>query len=206
MIVIPNAMKKLIYLIILVFPELTFAQLAAKALEDDKLELKERYQVMKTNSQTYEDYKVIKEFILDGFWKIAVDTISRKEAQLTEVRKKITDLQAELAAAHQQLAQQKASVEGITFDSEHISVLGVHFGKGMFLVIALVVVAALVTIIVGITARLKMLQASVKDKANVADSLTHEFEEYKRKALERQTKLSRELQNERNKLVELGRG
>lgn len=199
-------MKKLIYLIILVFPELTFAQLAAKALEDDKLELKERYQVMKTNSQTYEDYKVIKEFILDGFWKIAVDTISRKEAQLTEVRKKITDLQAELAAAHQQLAQQKASVEGITFDSEHISVLGVHFGKGMFLVIALVVVAALVTIIVGITARLKMLQASVKDKANVADSLTHEFEEYKRKALERQTKLSRELQNERNKLVELGRG
>jgi preprotein translocase subunit SecF len=206
MIVIPNAMKKLICLIILVFPELTFAQLAAKALEDDKLELKERYQVMKTNSQTYEDYKVIKEFILDGFWKIAVDTISRKEAQLTEVRKKITDLQAELAAAHQQLAQQKASVEGITFDSEHISVLGVHFGKGMFLVIALVVVAALVTIIVGITARLKMLQASAKDKANVADSLTHEFEEYKRKALERQTKLSRELQNERNKLVELGRG
>lgn len=199
-------MKKLFCLIILILPQLTFAQLAAKALEDDKLELKDRYQVMKTNSQTYEDYKVIKEFILDGFWKIAVDTISRKEAQLAEVRQKVTDLQAELATSHQQLAEQKASVEGITFDSEHISVLGVHFGKGMFLLITLVVVAALVTIIVGVTARLKMLQASVKDKAQVADSLTHEFEEYKRKALERQTKLSRELQNERNKLVELGRG
>lgn len=199
-------MKKLFCLIILILPQLTFAQLAAKALEDDKLELKDRYQVMKTNSQTYEDYKVIKEFILDGFWKIAVDTISRKEAQLAEVRQKVTDLQAELATSHQQLAEQKASVEGITFDSEHISVLGVHFGKGMFLLITLVVVAALVTIILGVTARLKMLQASVKDKAQVADSLTHEFEEYKRKALERQTKLSRELQNERNKLVELGRG
>ena len=199
-------MKKFICLIILILPQVTFAQLAAKAIEDDKLELKDRYQVMKTNSQTYEDYKVIKEFILDGFWKIAVDTISRKEAQLAAVRQKVTDLQAELATSHQQLAPQKASVEGITFDSEHISVLGVHFGKGMFLLITLVVVAALVTIIVGVTARLKMLQASVKDKAQVADSLTHEFEEYKRKALERQTKLSRELQNERNKLVELGRG
>lgn len=199
-------MKKFICLIILILPELTFAQLAAKALEDDKLELKDRYQVMKTNSQTYEDYKVIKEFILDGFWKITVDTISRKEGQLTAATNKITELQAELAASHQQLAQQKASVEGITFDSEHISVLGIHFGKGMFLLITLVVVTALITIIVGVTARLKMLQASVKDKAQVADSLTHEFEEYKRKALERQTKLSRELQNERNKLVELGRG
>lgn len=198
-------MKRLFCLTILLFPVIAFAQPAAKALEDDKLELNERYQVMKTNSQTYEDYKVIKEFILDGFWKIALDTISRKETQLAQERQKVTDLQAELAASHQQLAQQKASVEGITFDSEHISVLGVHFGKGMFLLMTLVVVAALITVIVAVTARLKILQVAVKDKTHVADSLTHEFEEYKRKALERQTKLSRELQNERNKLVDLGR-
>ena len=198
-------MKKLLCIIILNLPYLMFAQPATKALEDEKLELKERYQVMKTNSQTYEDYKVIKEFILDGFWKITLDSISRKEAQLIEVRQKVTDLQAELAESHQQLAQQKASVEGITFDSEHISVLGVHFGKGVFLLIALVIIAALITIIIAVTARLKILQTSVKDRAQVADSLSHEFEEYKRKALERQTKLSRELQNERNKLVELGR-
>ncbi|HNT49510.1 MAG TPA: hypothetical protein PKK67_02915, partial [Cyclobacteriaceae bacterium] len=165
----------------------------------------ERYQVMKTNSQTYEDYKVIKEFVLDGFWKITLDTISRKETQLVEARQKITGLQTELADSHQQLAQQKASVEGITFDSEHISVLGVHFGKGVFLLIAFVIMAALVAIIIAVTARLKILQGTVKDRAQVADSLSHEFEEYKRKALERQTKLSRELQNERNKLVELGR-
>jgi len=198
-------MKKLFCIIILTLPYLTFAQPAAKALEDDKLELKERYQVMKTNSQTYEDYKVIKEFVLDGFWKITLDTISRKETQLVEARQKITGLQTELADSHQQLAQQKASVEGITFDSEHISVLGVHFGKGVLLLIAFVIIAALVAIIIAVTARLKILQGTVKDRAQVADSLSHEFEEYKRKALERQTKLSRELQNERNKLVELGR-
>jgi len=187
-------------------PLILQAQLATKAIEDKELELKERYQVMKSNSQTYEDYKVIKEFILDGFWKITLDTIGLKEKQLDEMQQKIAGLQTELAASHQEVAQQKASVEGITFDSEHISILGVHFGKGTFLLIALVVVVALVTVIIGITARLKILQASVKDKTLVADSLTNEFEEYKRKALERQTKLSRELQNERNKLVDLGRG
>lgn len=198
-------MRKLFCVILVILPQLTFAQLAAKALEDNKLELKERYQVMKTNSQTYEDYKVIKEFILDGFWKITLDTISRKETQLAEVRQKIADLQAELATSHQQLTEQKASVEGITFDSGHISVLGVHFGKGVFLLITFVLIAALLMVIVAIAARLKILQASVKERAQVADSLTHEFEEYKRKALERQSKLSRELQNERNKLVDLGR-
>ncbi|MBX2895951.1 MAG: hypothetical protein KF763_10945 [Cyclobacteriaceae bacterium] len=199
-------MKKLFGLIILAIPELLFAQQAAKALEDNKLELKERYQVLKTNSQTYEDYKVIKEYVLDGFWKITLDTIRMKEAQLVDEQKKVTELASKLAAAHTEMEKQKASVEGITFDSAHISVLGVHFGKGTFLIITVVIVAALITILIGVAARLKVLQASVKDKTQVADSLTNEFEEYKRKALERQTKLSRELQNERNKLVELGRG
>lgn len=199
-------MKRLIFLVALILPHLLNAQLAAKALESNaELDLKERYQVMKTNSQTYEDYKVIKEYILDGFWKITVDSISKKESLLVAERQKVVDLQTELAASRQELANQQASVEGITFDSEHISVFGIHFRKSVFLIITIVVVAGLLTVIVGILARLKILQTTVKDKTQVADSLTHEFEEYKRKALERQSKLSRELQNERNKLVDLGR-
>ncbi len=199
-------MKRLIFLVALILPHLLNAQLAAKALESNaELDLKERYQVMKTNSQTYEDYKVIKEYILDGFWKITVDSISKKESLLVAERQKVVDLQAELAASRQELANQQASVEGITFDSEHISVFGIHFRKSVFLIITIAVVAGLLTVIVGISARLKILQTTVKDKTQVADSLTHEFEEYKRKALERQSKLSRELQNERNKLVDLGR-
>lgn len=199
-------MKRLIFLVALILPHLLNAQLAAKALESNaELDLKERYQVMKTSSQTYEDYKVIKEYILDGFWKITVDSISKKESLLVAERQKVVDLQAELAASRQELANQQASVEGITFDSEHISVFGIHFRKSVFLIITIAVVAGLLTVIVGISARLKILQTTVKDKTQVADSLTHEFEEYKRKALERQSKLSRELQNERNKLVDLGR-
>ncbi|MBX2916038.1 MAG: hypothetical protein KF856_12280 [Cyclobacteriaceae bacterium] len=198
-------MKKIFTMVIIAFPELLFAQ-QAKALEDNKLELNERYQVLKTNSQTYEDYKVIKEYVLDGFWKIAMDTVRVKETKLADVRQKIATLQGELATTQAELANQKASVEGITFDSTHIAVLGMHFGKGTFLLIIAAVVAAFLFVIAALAARLKILQASVKDKTQVADSLTNEFEAYKRKALERQTKLSRELQNERNKLVELGRG
>ena len=46
---------------------------------------------------------------------------------------------------------------------------------------------------------MKMLQGDLKEKALIADSIAHEFEEFKKKSMEKQTKLSRELQNERNK-------
>ena len=45
-----------------------------------------------------------------------------------------------------------------------------------------------------------------KEKIDLINATTFEFEEYKHKALDKQTKLSRELQNERNKLMEMKRG
>jgi hypothetical protein len=70
-------MKLLITLILLAQTLVLGAQPAAKAIEDKDLNLKDRYQVMKTGSQTYEDYKVIKEFILEGFWKITMDSVQQ---------------------------------------------------------------------------------------------------------------------------------
>jgi hypothetical protein len=70
-------MKFLVTLILLAQTLVLGAQPAAKAVEDKDLNLKDRFQVMKTGSQTYEDYKVIKEYILDGFWKITMDSVQQ---------------------------------------------------------------------------------------------------------------------------------
>jgi hypothetical protein len=93
-------------------------------------------------------------------------------------------------------------VEEITFDSNHISVLGIPFGKGTFIFLSAALIAGLVIALFAMLGRMKVLNSGMKEKALIAHTLTQEFEEYKRKALEKQTKLSRELQNERNKIAE----
>jgi len=65
------------------------------------------------------------------------------------------------------------------------------------------VVAGLVLFVSILLGRLKITHSTTKEKTLLFDSLTLEFEEYKKKSLEKQTKLSRELQNERNKLQEM---
>lgn len=199
-------MKLLFSLILTVFVSQSFAQSAAKAIEaieDPNLNLKERYQVMKDNSQTYGDYKVIKEFILDGFWKLNVDSINKQHALLKESNSQIAALKTELLATQNDLKAQKASVEEIVFDSKHISVIGIPFTKGTFLIIAAIVIAGLALFVAFAFTRMKVVNAGMKEKALLAHSVAQEFEEYKHKALDKQTKLSRELQNERNKLLEL---
>ncbi len=196
-------MKLILSLLLVLFVSQSFAQSAAKAIEDPNLNLKERYQVMKENSQTYGDYKVIKEFILDGFWKLNVDSINKQHALLKESNSQIAALKTELLATQNDLKAQKASVEEIVFDSKHISVIGIPFTKGTFLLIAAIIIAGLALVVAFAFTRMKVVNAGMKEKSLLAHAVAQEFEEYKHKALDKQTKLSRELQNERNKLLEL---
>jgi hypothetical protein len=196
-------MKLLFSLLLTLFVSQSFAQSAAKAIEDPNLTLKERYQVMKENSQTYGEYKVIKEFILDGFWKLNRDSTAKQQALLNESNSQIATLKTELLATQNDLKAQQASVEEILFDSKHISVIGIPFTKGAFLAITTIIIAGLSLVVVFAFTRMKIVNTGMKEKTLITHTITQEFEEYKHKALDKQTKLSRELQNERNKLMEM---
>lgn len=196
-------MKSIATILIMLSSIYGMAQPAAKAIEDKNLGLQDRYQVMKNNSQTYEDYKVIKEYILEGFWKITTDSFQLKQNQLAEAKQRITTLETELMNSQNELKNHLAGVEGLVYDSKHIAVFGIPFNKGVFLVIVAAMIAGLVVLVVAIAGRMKLLNSEMTEKALIAQSISLEFEDYKRKALEKQTKLSRELQNERNKLVEM---
>jgi len=199
-----NIMKLILSIALILVVSTLFAQPAAKAIEDKNLTLQERYEVMKSGSQTYEDYKVIKGFILEGFWKINTDSINRQHALLKHANSRIDSLHNELKVIQNDLATQKASMEEIVYDSNHISVVGIPFGKGTFIVLVAAIVAGLLVFLGILMGRMKILNSGMKEKSLIAHTITQEFEDYKRKALDKQTKLSRELQNERNKTLERG--
>ncbi len=180
------------------------AQHAAEAaLEKDSKSLKERFSVMKEKSQTYNDYKVIKETILDAMWKMTLDSISQLHAEITETRYEVSQLQNQLSAALAEVKHKEESMEEIVFASTHINVLGIDMSKKFFIGFVGIVVAGLLLLLGLISGRLKMMYYSLKEKIEVENLISSEFENYKRKALEKQMKLSRELQNERNKMSEM---
>lgn len=175
------------------------------AVDDRKLTLHERFLIMKTKSQSYNDYKVIKESVLDGVWKITRDSISVRKAMLANANKTITELKNEVNASKTTLQQKEGSMQDILYDSTHISVLGIPMTKQAFLGTVGVLLGILIVGLMLVSGRLKMMHSAVKEKADLANAIHNEYEEYKRKALDKQTKLSRELQSERNKLSEMRR-
>jgi hypothetical protein len=180
------------------------AQQASDALKNDNQTLRERYLLLKTKSQNYQDYKVIKENLLDAWWKIVTDSVSAKQAAIRQSQANANKLQAELNQSIESLKAKEGSMQEVTYASTHINVLGIDFDKGFFAGMVGFIILALGLTIAVIMYTLKMNRKNLKEKADLAAAISNEYEDYKRKAMEKQTKLSRELQNERNKLQELG--
>src|SRR3954468_14997950 len=72
--------------------------------------LEERFSIMKNESQKYGDYKVIKETVLDGVWRITKDSMRTQKAIFKERETKIASLESELQNAQTALQQKEASM------------------------------------------------------------------------------------------------
>ena len=164
-----------------------------------------QYLLLKTSSQSFQDYKVIKEVKLDEFWKVVMDSVKRMKSELKQANIIITKLNDDVKNANGKVISVQASVAGIVHDSTHISFFGVSFTKWFFNLLFLIVTGTLALFIVFLLGRTRLVNQSIKEKSESLNLLAGEFEQYKRKSLEKEKKLSRELQTERNKLLEIKR-
>ncbi len=176
---------------------------AAEALEKDAKTLNERYIIMKDKSETFNEYKVIKAYILDGMWKLTTDSIKKVHSDLAEARAEAAQLQMSLDASMAAVQKKEESMAEVEHAATHISVLGMDFSKTFFVGLVGFVLLGMILLIGLVTGRLKMIYQSLKEKMEMENMISKEFENYKRKALDKQMKLSRELQNERNKMAEM---
>lgn len=180
-----------------------FAQPALVALEGKTMSPQDRFQLLKANSVSYSDYKIIHEKTLNSVWAILTDTLTRHDQLLHEASTKIVQLQSEVAFVRSELKAREDSMAEIEFASTHMTVMGINFSKSGFLFTTFMIFLVLTgtAIVVGVHA--KSMVHFVKESKVLVKSTTDEFDEYKRKAMDKYLKISRELQTERNKLIEM---
>ncbi|GAA4095658.1 hypothetical protein [Mucilaginibacter panaciglaebae] len=171
-------------------------QPAATAPKVDK-SLYGQYQYLLTKVYNYQ-----RPFV-DAIWKNYTDTLRGVHNQLkaandkiTEQAKTITGLQADVAAKEQALTQ-----------TDSISFLGIDLTKSSYNLIMWGLVLVIGAIAAIVIARTGSSRKEAIYRITLYNELEEEFKTFKAKANEKEKKLARELQTERNKLDELtGRG
>lgn len=195
-------MKK--YITVLIFCLVgTVASAQIETEQFDEMNLNEQFNEIKSQSETFKSYKVIKETELDAFWKSVMDSVRLKEQRIAETADVIENQEKQIAELKSTIEQKDQLLEEKEFAGTHISVLGMEFSKEGYKMFNLIIISILILAMAVLIFKYKDNSRVAKKKSNDFNRLESEFEEYKRNALEKQMKLRRDLQTATNRLEEM---
>jgi hypothetical protein len=175
-----------------------------EALEGEH-NLRERFEIMKEKAESYNDYKVIRNEILNGVWKISMDSLAKVRTDLKTANVTIGKLNSEIQGASDKIKQAETTMAQSEYERTHLTVFGMPIAKGIFVTTTLVVVAALIIALLTVLGTFNVLRRSNREKELTIHGIMSEFDAFRKKALEKEVKISRELQSERNKLSAIGK-
>ncbi|MTI40438.1 hypothetical protein [Fulvivirga lutimaris] len=185
-------MRFLVALTLLTFSQITFAQ-----------NLQDQFTDLRDNSETFKEYKVIKTYELNKFWKGVTDTLKTNSTTITELQKKIVTHDAEIKKLNDIIAESKANMLDLEFGVEHITIFGLPISKTAYQVVNFAIIVTLLVLIAFLVFKYNERRSTAKEKINAFNNLEEKFADYQKTALEKQMKLRRELQTERNKLEQI---
>jgi len=165
--------------------------------------LTNQFNWLKDKSNTYEEYKVIKITSLNSFWKNINDSLYVVKSKYKNSLKEISKQDAELKNLKLEVEKRDKNLAGGEYDKAHITVLGIDFIKDNYVYLSWSIIGALILVILIGYYRYHSSQRIASNKTKDADSLNAELNDFKQKSREKELKMGRELQTERNKVEEL---
>lgn len=190
-------MKKLFILITLLSLNTLVAQKAKYVPKD--ISINEQFNFLLKNSNNYKQFKVIKESWITTVRKNTGDSISNFKENLQAANSTIVSQKKTIDKVNTQLNGIQTNLDAVNSEKENISFLGAPTSKQNYKTIMWTIVALLLSVLGFIMFKFKSNQTTTKETLTKLNDLEAEFEDHRRRALEREQKVMRKLQDEINK-------
>lgn len=176
------------------------AQQTAKDSVNTDPSLRGQYQSILSKSKNLNGFKVVNPARLNTFWKNVNDTLRTERRQLPVLRKQIAEEQKTIADLKAQLSGKESALNSSNQRLDEITFMGISFSKGTYNTMVWTIILVLALALVIIILRSAKLLHEAKYRSSLYEEISAEYQSYKVKANEKEKKLARELQDERNKL------
>lgn len=178
------------------------AQEEKKITADEALKsssIQEQFDVIIKKSGNYQDYKVIKRLWIDKLKSNSLDSIKTLETSLKQSKSAIEQSKNKITELEKSLTKTNETLAAVNEDKESILFFGSNVSKSSYKLIMWSIIGLLVILLGLFIFKFKNSNTiTVQAKQALAD-LEMEFEDHRRRALEREQKVMRKLQDEINK-------
>ncbi|WP_339837641.1 tRNA (guanine-N1)-methyltransferase [uncultured Maribacter sp.] len=176
--------------------------------EDDKLSLDEgpisnQFDYVAKRSGNYRAdgirYEVVKETNLFKIRKNVLDSIAAMNKKTSELKSTIAEHETTITSLNKKLEETTTNLSSVTEEKDSMSFIGIPVSKGTYNFILWTIIGGLFLLLGLFIYRFRNSNILTQEAKQNLSELEVEYEDHRRRALEREQKISRQLQDEFNK-------
>lgn len=195
-------MRKSILSIIILFVSInSFSQaLTLQQKLQSNLDLQSQFQALLLQSRGIDaDYKAIRRSNVEIIQKNVSDSIAKYKTEIASLKSTSSSSVAEVTALRDSLQTAQAMLQTETAKKDSINFIGIDFNKGTYHTVVWIIIAVLALALFIILASFRKAKVDAVEHQKTAEEVQNEFQAYKKKAMETEQKLKRQLLDEQLK-------
>ena len=165
----------------------------------DKGTVGDQFQFIITRSNNYQNYKVVKREWLQTLKSHVLDSLKTFNEELGNERRLVTSQKDEISALNSKLTTANETIGSLEKEKSSVTFLGAQMNKSAYKGLVWTIIAGLLGTLLFFIYRFKNSNTVTVSTKNTLEELRGEFESYKKRALEREQKVRRNLQDVLNK-------
>lgn len=165
--------------------------------------LEEQFRTLKESSNNYQEYKVVRETSLNQFYNNVRDSIYTAKQNILQAKNKINEQQQEIERLNEEVDSRQQALEQSEYEIAHTQLLGIDIEKETYNYLVWGIILILLIILAVAILKYKSSNRVAVKKKNEYEKLDQEFNDFKTRSREKEIKLMRDLQTERNTVEEL---
>ncbi len=144
-------------------------------------------------------YEVVRIISLDKLRKNVLDTLNATNKKAAELNTTISGHEATIASLNKKLDETTNNLSAVTEEKDSMSLLGMLVSKITYNIILWTVIAGLLLLFLLFVYKFRRSNTLTQEAKTALSEVEVEYEDHRRRALEREQKISRQLQDEINK-------
>ena len=189
--------KNIILITLLLTVSVSFSQTVKKFTDTGSVN--NQFDNLIKNSNRYQDYKVVKTNWLLKLKSNVTDSISASKTEINSANKLINAQKKSVDSLKLAIHTSEASISNLNNEIQSISLFGMQINKGTFKTLMFSIIAILALLLLFFISKFKQSNSVTTQAKLDLKELDEEFETHRKKALEREQKVRRQLQDELNK-------
>lgn len=186
--------------------EFSYAQETVNQPEElslDKGTIDSQFEYLYIKSTNYRSegkrYEVVRVISLDKLRKNVTDSINGHLRKAAGLKNTIKSNESTIFSLNKKLEETTSNLKGVTKEKDSMSLLGMSLSKGTYNTILWSAIFTLLAVMLFFMYKFRRSNILTQEAKTSLSELEEEYEDHRRRALEREQKVKRQLQDELNK-------